>query len=287
MLFSFIACKDKGKDYDASGNFEAVETIISAEGNGIIKAFSVNEGDLLKAGQMVGYIDTVQLYLQKKQLQASIKTVLSKKPNVALELAALQDQLKLARKEKNRITNLVAADAATQKNLDAANTQVEVTQSQIKALQNSLQTSTGSINKEASALSVQIDQVNEQIEKSVITNPINGTVLVKYAEVGEMAVTGKTLYSIADLSSIILRAYVTGGNYEKAKVGQTVKVRIDQGEKAYKQYNGTIEWISNKSEFTPKTIQTKNERANTVYAIKVKVKNDGYIKIGMYGEVLF
>jgi HlyD family secretion protein len=287
LFVTLAACKDKDNAYDATGNFEAVETIISAEGNGVLKDFTVNEGDPLKAGQTVGYIDTIQLHLQKKQLQASIQTILSRKPNIALELASLQEQLSYAQKERERIANLVKADAATQKNLDAAASQVEVLQRQVKASQNALHTSTKSIDNEAASLSVQIEQVNEQIRKAIITNPINGTVLVKYAELGEMAAVGKPLYSIADLSSIILRAYLTSSNYEKAKVGQTVKVRIDDGEKNYKEYNGTIEWISNHSEFTPKTIQTKDERANLVYAIKVKVKNDGYIKIGMYGQVLF
>lgn len=280
-------CAGNHMEYDASGTFEAVETIVSAEATGLIKSFTLEEGQDLKANQVVGYIDSVQLYLKKKQLEAQISAVLSKKPNIASQVASLQEQLKQATREQQRVANLLKADAATQKQLDDATAQVEIIKKQIAGQESSLGITSKSLNVESEPLLVQIAQLNDQLAKCKIVNEVNGTVLTKYAETNEMTTTGKPLYKIADLSQITLRAYVTGDQLSSIKVGQTVTVLIDAADNTYKEYPGEIQWISSKAEFTPKTIQTKDERANLVYAIKIRVKNDGLIKIGMYGEVKF
>jgi HlyD family secretion protein len=282
-----IACTSGETDYDASGTFEAVETIVSTEANGTIKALDLNEGQTLKAGAQVGYIDSLQLFLKKKQLLAQIRVVLSKRPNVAAQLATLYEQLKQAKREQQRIANLLKADAATQKQYDDATSQVAVTERQIDAQESSLGITSASLNEEILPLRVQIEQLDDQLSRCRIINPVNGTVLVKYAEAQEMAQSGKPLYKIADLSTIVLRAYITGDQLPKVKLNQKVKVLVDADAGSYKEYPGTIEWVSDKAEFTPKTIQTKDERANLVYAVKINVTNDGVLKIGMYGEVKF
>lgn len=281
------SCKGNENEYDASGTFEATETIVSAEATGIIKAFNITEGDTLKAGQRVGYIDSIQLYLQKEQLQAQIRALLSKKPHTSIQTAALQSQLKQAQHEQNRIANLLKADAATPKQLDDANAQVAILQKQIEAQQSSLNITNSSLDKETLPLAIQVKELNDQLAKCNIINPVNGTVLTKYAEANEMTAMGKPLYTIADLSTIILRAYITGDQFTSLKLNQQVQVLADDKAGKTKEYAGIVEWISDKAEFTPKTIQTKDERANLVYAIKIRVKNDGTLKIGMYGEVKF
>jgi Multidrug resistance efflux pump len=281
-----MSCGQKEQVYDASGTFEAVETIVSAEATGTIKTLNLAEGQVLKAGETIGYIDTIQLYLKKKQLRAQINVVLGKKPDVPAQIAAYQEQLKQANRERQRITNLLKADAATPKQLDDANAQIAIIKKQIAAQRSSLNITSTSLNQETLPLNVQIDQLNDQLLKSKIINETAGTVLVKYVEVNEMASIGKPLYKISDLSSIILRAYITGNQLPAIKLGQKVEVLVDSADGKYKTYEGIIEWISDKAEFTPKTIQTKDERANLVYAIKVKLKNDGYLKIGMYGEII-
>jgi HlyD family secretion protein len=283
----FAACSSHQVPFDASGSFEAEETIISAEATGVIKQFDIEEGQTLQAGQVIGYVDSTQLYLRKQQLLAQIGAVLSRKPDVPVQLAALQSQLATAQKEKTRISNLVKGDAVPTKQLDDINAQIEVLNKQIAAQKSTLNISTEGIDKETNPLNIQIAQLNDQLAKCKLVNPVNGTVLVKYAEANEMAAAGKPLYKIADLSNIILRAYITGNQLPQVKLNQKVKVLTDDGKGDYKQTAGAITWISDKAEFTPKTIQTKNERANTVYAIKIKVKNDGAYKIGMYGEILF
>lgn len=280
------ACNNNKVSFDASGSFEAEETIISSEATGTIKQFDVEEGQILLAGQAIGYIDSTQLYLKKKQLIAQVGAMLSKKPNISAQLAALQSQLTTAQKEKVRITNLVNGNATPQKQLDDINAQIDVIKKQIEAQKSSLDISTEGISKETVPVDVQIDQLNDQLEKCKIINPVKGTVLAKYAEANEMTTAGKPLYKIADLSNIILRAYITSSQLTQVKLNQKVKVLTDDGKGGYKETEGTVTWINDKAEFTPKTIQTKDERANLVYAIKVKVKNDGSYKIGMYGEVL-
>jgi HlyD family secretion protein len=222
----------------------------------------------------IGYIDSTQLYLKKKQLETQIKALLSKKPNISVQLSALQSQLATAEKEKIRIANLVKGDAATTKQLDDINANIEVIKKQIEAQKSSLEISSEGIGKDATPIYVQIEQLNDQLAKCNIINPINGTVLTKYSEVNEMTSSGKALYKIADLSTIILRAYITGNQLPQVKLNQKVKVNTDDGKGGFKETEGTIIWINDKSEFTPKTIQTKDERANMVYAVKVKVVND-------------
>ncbi|MDB5282064.1 MAG: HlyD family efflux transporter periplasmic adaptor subunit [Bacteroidota bacterium] len=289
VLFALVAlgsCNQKDK-FDASGTFETEETIISAEGTGRIKEFKVEEGQTLKAGEYIGFIDTAQLYFNKKNLEAQIQAGLSRRPDVAAQVASLQVQLQNAQHEQGRIASLVKADAATQKQLDDQTSMVAQIQKQIDAQLSTLDISTQSINKETVPLRALIQQISDQLSKCYLVNPVNGTVLSKYARVDEEATPGKPLYKIADISSLILRAYITNNQFSQLKLGQKVKVFIDNGPDKYKEYEGTVTWISDKAEFTPKTIETKDERANLVWATKITVKNDGFLKIGMYGEVKF
>lgn len=283
----FFSCNSNKNNFDASGSFETEETIISSEAAGVIEQFDVKEGQSLQQGQMVGYIDSTQLYLKKKQLEAQIKAVLSSKPDITAQLAALEEQLKTAEREQQRYSNLRKEGAGTQKQMDDINAQVEVLKKQIAAQHSALGISSQSINEQAVPLKVQMDQLNDQLAKCRIINPVDGTVLTKYAETKEVAAPGKPLYKIADLSFLFLRAYITGSQLSQVKLNQKIKVLTDDGADKYKEHEGTISWISDKAEFTPKTIQTKDERANLVYAVKIKVPNDGSLKIGMYGEVKF
>ena len=294
------ACTQK-IDYDASGNFEADEVIVSAQQNGVLLSYNVKEGTLLKPGDNVGQIDVKIVELQKAQTEASIAALSEKTvaPSDQAELVRRQlevqkSQLSQQLREKTRTENLVKADAATRKQLDDINAAIDQMKKQIAVLEQQLKLNTYNTNTQnRSILSEKVPmekaaaQLQEQINKGQIINPTNGTVLANYALQGEMQVVGKPLYKIANTETLDLKAYVSGIQLLQIKVGQYVTVRIDDGKDGYKKYQGTINWISSKSEFTPKTIQTKNERANLVYAIKVTVKNDGYLKIGMYGEVLF
>lgn len=293
------ACNRNGSDFDASGTFEANETIVSAEASGKIIALNISEGDQLTRDSVVGLVDATGVSLQQEQVEASIKALNEKTVDVTPQVRLLQDQLSVQQSqldnllhERSRVENLVKADAATTKQLDDINAQVEVarrqmnvTRQQIAVQQNNVATQNRSILSEADPLRKRVAQLKDQAQKASIINPVNGTVITKYAEAGEVTSAGKALYKIADLSYLNLRAYVTGSQLSSIKLNQAVKVMIDDGAKKYKEYSGTIIWISDKAEFTPKTIQTKEERANLVYAIKVRVKNDGYLKIGMYGEV--
>lgn len=287
VITLLAACSGNKAPFDASGAFEAEETIISSEAAGAITQLSVEEGQTLQAGQVIGYIDSMQLYLKKKQLEAQVIAILGKKPNIPVQLSALQQQLATAEKEKIRMTNLVKGNAATPKQLDDANAQIEVLKKQIEAQKSALNISSEGLGKDVIPLQVQIEQLNDQLAKCRITNTVNGTVLTKYAEVNEMTAIGKPLYKIADLSNIILRVYITGNQLPQLKLNQRVKVLTDDGKGGYKETAGTVIWISDKAEFTPKTVQTKDERANMVYAVKIKVSNDGSYKIGMYGEIKF
>lgn len=300
LLFLLTACETKD-DYDASGNFEADEVIVSAQQNGQLLSFSVQEGAQLKAGDNIGQIDVKIPELQKQQAEATIaalkqKTGSSKdQTEVATrQLAVQESQLAQQIRERKRTENLVKADAATQKQLDDIDAfidqmqkQINVTRQQIKLYNYNSATQNRGILSEQSPLAVSAKQYQEQINRGQIINPLTGLVLTRYALKGEMTAIGKPLYKIANVDTLTLKAYITGDKLSQIKTGQNVKVRIDQGEKDYKTYSGQIYWISSKAEFTPKTIQTKNERANLVYAIKVRVKNDGFLKIGMYGEVVF
>jgi HlyD family secretion protein len=284
LLFS---CKSKDNNYDASGYFEAVETIVSAQANGQILSLNVDEGQELAAGQQVGQIDSTQIYLTLQQVQSQRGAVLSRKPDIGSQTAVLKEQITTAKRELARVERLAAGNAATQKQMDDARSAVAVLQKQLDAQQTSLSSASSSVSKEGSPLEVQMSLLKDQLNKTHIINPVNGTVLVKYVEQNEMASMGKPLYKIADLSEIILRAYITNTQLANLKLGQKVTVLVDKGKDKNAEYQGNIEWISSKAEFTPKTIQTKDERSNEVYAIKIRVKNDGFLKIGMYGDVKF
>ncbi|MCI0613366.1 HlyD family efflux transporter periplasmic adaptor subunit [bacterium] len=289
LLFTTIilSCTNGENNFDATGNFEADETIVSAEASGKILKLDIDEGQRLEAGQVVGYIDTTQLYLRKKQLEYSISAVLARQPDANSQLSTIQEQLATATKEKQRVENLLKADAATQKQLDDLNAQIELLKKQYNALQKSLAITTRSLQSETLPFKAQLEQVNDQLKKSKIINPKPGTVLTQYAMEEEVVNIGKALYKLADLNTIDLRVYISGTQLSQVKIGQTVNIMVDSGEDDYKKYSGIISWVSDKAEFTPKTIQTKEERANLVYAMKVSVKNDGYLKLGMYGEVSF
>jgi HlyD family secretion protein len=285
LLISITSCRENHK-YDASGSFEAIETIISAEVNGKILQLNISEGDQLEPGQIIGYIDSTQLHLNKMQLTQNKKALLSGRPATKIQTEALKQELANAVLDRDRTENLVKGGVASLKQLDDANSRVTTLQSKIDAQENSLQTTTSTLNEQGNTLDVQLNEINDQLRKCTITNPVKGTVLTKYAEQYEIAVMGKPLYKIADISTLVLRAYITGDQLHEVKIGQSVKVFTDDGKGGFKETSGVVTWINDKSEFTPKAIQTKNERANLVYAIKVNVKNDGYLKIGMYGEVM-
>ena len=294
-----ISCNRSENAFDASGTFEADETIVSSEMPGKILSFNVEEGMQIPKDSIVGLVDATNIDLQQQQVEASINALSEKTANVNPQVELLQNQLAVQQSqldnlvhERTRIENLLKSDAATPKQLDDINSQIDVvkksmgvTQQQINVKKNDIATQNRSILSEAEPLRKRVAQLEDQQQRANIVNPVSGTVIAKYAEAGEVTSSGKALYKIADLSELNLRAYVTGVQLPTIKLGQQVKVMIDQGEKKYKEYTGHIIWISDKAEFTPKTIQTKEERANLVYAIKVKVKNDGFLKIGMYGEV--
>ncbi len=289
LYFSFVillsACGRGNGDYDASGVFEATEVIVSAEANGKIMQFDITEGQLLDAGREIGYIDTVQLYLKKMQLLANMKSVKTRYTDVPRQIAATKQQIATQRNELKRFENLVKSNAANQKQVDDINAQILVLERQLAAQTETLENSNRGVSEESTGLDIQVAQLNDQLQKSIITSPIKGTVLSKYAEQGELATQGRVLFKIADMDNMFLRAYITSGQLTEVKIGQQVRVFADFGEKDMKEYAGTITWISDKSEFTPKTIQTRDERANLVYAVKIAVKNDGYLKKGMYGEL--
>jgi HlyD family secretion protein len=286
---------------DASGTFESDEVIVSSEVGGKILRFDIEEGSALAKDSIVAIIDSTPFILQKQQLEATIGTLHEKTMDVGPQIKLLQDQIAVLKTqlanavyERDRTERLVKADAATKKQLDDMNNQVDVLRKQIAANEQQIkvqETTTGTQNRsvlsEFKPLKKSVAQIEDQVKRTSVTNPINGVVLTKYAMAGEITAPGKALYKIADLSTITLRAYITGTQLSQIKLNQQVKVLIDEGASKYKEYLGVITWISNKAEFTPKTIQTKDERANLVYAIKIHVKNDGYLKIGMYGEVKF
>ncbi|MDQ7816544.1 MAG: HlyD family efflux transporter periplasmic adaptor subunit [Melioribacteraceae bacterium] len=284
LLFS---CSGNNGKFDATGTFESEEIIVSSEATGKLLKFEIEEGISIKANQLIGHVDTTQLHLKKKQLDASIKAIMNKVPDISTQLATIQEQIETAEREKKRIENLVKSNAATTKQLDDINSQIDLLNKQYAAAKSTLTITKQGMLSETYPLQVQIEQVQDQINKSVIKNPVDGTVLTRYAKQNEITATGKALYKIADLSIMTLRAYVNGDQLGQIKLGQTVSVYVDKGGSEQKEMQGEVYWISSKAEFTPKTIQTKDERANLVYAIKVKVKNDGYLKMGMYGEVKF
>lgn len=286
-LLSLAACNRGNGDFDATGTFEATEILVSSEANGKIMELNIEEGDRLDAGALIGYVDSTQLYLKKMQLSAGLRSVDIRKPDIRKQIAALEQQIATARTEQQRMENLVKAKAGNQKQVDDIVNNIKYLQKQLDAQYSTLNKTTGGADAEAEGILYQIMQLDDQLQKSRIVNPQAGTVLVKYAEPGEVTAAGKPLYKIADTDLLYLRAYITSDQLSTLKQGQTVRVFADYGENDRREYPGTITWISDKSEFTPKGIQTKDERANLVYAIKIAVKNDGYLKIGQYGETVF
>ena len=280
MLASLISCNKNNDKADGYGNFEATEVTISAQANGNIEYLELEEGAVLEPNIQVGLVDTTQLYFNKQQLIASKSTVFSKSKNVVSQRSVLQEQLKTTLIEKNRIQNMFVENAATKRQVDEIIGKVNVLNEQIR----SVETQNAPILNEVKSIDVQIEKINDQIEKSKIINPIKGTVLAKYAEPNEVTAFGKPLYKIADISEMTLRVYISETQLSKIKVGQNVTVKID-AEKEMKSFPGTISWISSSAEFTPKVIQTKEERVNLVYAVKVKVNNEGTLKIGMPAEM--
>ena len=279
------ACGGNEKAYDATGTFEATETTVYAEQSGALLTFSVNEGDHIEAGKEVGLIDTTQTWLKIRQLDATKEVYQSQKPDMERQIAATRQQLSKAQQDEQRYRELVADGAAPSKMLDDASSQVKVLQKQLDAQISSLSTSTRSLDKQTVAANVQIEQLRDMLRKCHIVTPTKGTVLEKYVERGEFVAIGKPLFKIADTEQMFMRAYVTSAQLQNIRIGQHVKVFADYGDGQKKAYDGTVSWISSRSEFTPKTILTDDERADLVYAVKVAVKNDGYIKIGMYGEL--
>ena len=281
------ACGNSEKEYDATGTFEATETTVSAEQNGTLLTFAINEGDEIEAGSEVGLIDTTQTWLKLQQARATQEVYQSQKPDMEKQTSATRQQLAMAQAEQQRYKELVADGAAPSKMLDDATNQVQVLQRQLAAQLSSLSTNTNALSKQMAATEVQIDQLRDQLRKCHIKAPLKGTVLEKYAERGEFVAVGKPLFKMADMEQVYIRAYGTSAQLQSIRTGQQVKVFADYGDGKKQEYDGTVSWISSRSEFTPKTILTDDERADLVYAVKVRVKNDGFIKIGMYGEVKF
>ena len=279
------ACSDKENKFDATGTFEATEVTVSAQENGCLLSFNIDEGSKVSVGNQVGLIDTVQLQLKARQLGATRQSFASQRPNTQAQIAATRQQLAKAIQEQHRFESLVKDDAANRKQLDDALSNVRVLQRQLEAQVSSLGNSTQSLNSQMSATEIQKYQVLDQLSKCHITTPITGVVLDKYVEQGEFVTTGKPLFKVADTDNLFLRAYITSAQLSMVKLGQHVKVYSDYGDNKGRQYQGTVTWISSRSEFTPKTILNEDERADLVYAVKIAVKNDGYAKIGMYGRV--
>jgi HlyD family secretion protein len=285
MIFS--SCGKKQHDFDAAGTFEATEITVSSESSGRILFFDADEGREVAAGERLGMIDTVQLYLAKLQLMRTVSSVRSNRPDVGRQIAALEEQIAKQETERARVENLLRAEAATRKQLDDVTSAIAVLGSQREALRSSLRNNVSSLDAQSSAIEIQIAQVEDRLAGCVISSPITGVVLAKYAEAGEFAVTGRPLFKVADTKRLFLRAYLTLPQLKDVKLGQRVTVFADFGGDNRREYGGTISWISERSEFTPKSIRTKDDRENLVYAVRVAIENDGYVKIGMYGELFF
>ncbi len=287
LSLALAACGDKEVEYDASGIFETTEIIVSAQTAGELTALTAEEGRTVEAGERLGCVDTVQLALKKRQLSASLTATDSKRLDRKRQVAALRQQIDNLQREKARFSELLKADAATEKQVDELDYQIAILQRQQEATEEQINSSNSSLDGQSSGIEAQLAQVEDQIRKSVAASPIKGTILAKYAEPGEYVVPGKPLFKVADISRMKLRAYLTADQLTTLKIGQKVTIYADQGKTDRKAYEGTVVWIADEAEFTPKTIQTREERANLVYAVKIAVSNDGLIKRGMYGDVKF
>jgi HlyD family secretion protein len=279
------ACGGNKNESDASGVFEATEVTVSARGSGELVRFDPTEGAFVKAGEAVGLIDTTQLHLRKMQLLGNLKAVTARRYDVERQLASLRQQITTQRAEQVRFENLVRENAATQKQLDDITAALALLESQLAAQNETLTSGNASLDGEVQSITAQLAQLEDQIAKSIVASPIDGIILSKYAEQGELAAQGRALFKVADMTNIYLWAYITADQLTTMQLGEQVRVFADWGENERREYQGTVSWISDKAEFTPKTIQTRDERANLVYAVKIAVTNDGYIKIGMYGEI--
>ncbi|MBR1387279.1 MAG: HlyD family efflux transporter periplasmic adaptor subunit [Alloprevotella sp.] len=284
-LLLVAGCRKTEKAYDATGTFEATETTVYAEQNGALLSLQVTEGERYAAGQQVGLVDTAQVWLKLQQLASTKEVYASQRPDTQAQIAATREQLAKARLEQQRYSELVKDGAAPSKSLDDANNQVRVLQKQLEAQTSTLRQSTESLNKQIQTTDVQMRQLYDQLKKCRVMVPTDGVVIEKYVEQGEYVAMGKALFKMADTDHMFLRAYVTSAQLQQVKVGQEVEVFADYGSGQRQAYKGKVAWISSKSEFTPKTILTDDERADLVYAVKISVENDGFVKIGMYGEV--
>lgn len=279
-----VSCGEK-REFDAQGTFEATEVIVSSEANGRIISFNIEEGNMVDANTIIGTIDSVQLYLQRKQLEAQQSALLASRPDIKKQVSSLKEEIAKQKVELKRVSNMLHDGAATQKQYDDIEAHIRILEGKLDATLSTLTKNASTIDDNSAALEAQISALDDRIEKCKIVSPINGTVLVKYAEAGELATVGKPLMKVADLENIYLRAYFTSNQLADIKLGDNVTVIADFGEDNRYEYDGKITWISAESEFTPKTIQTKESRSNLVYAVKIAVKNDGRIKIGLSGEV--
>lgn len=287
LSFVLSACGNNDIPYDASGVFETTEVIVSAQATGELLSFTVEEGMNVKADEKLGYVDTLQLALKKKQLTATLAATDSKWLDEKRQSASLRQQIINLERERKRFGDLLEADAATEKQVDELDYQIDVLKRQLSATEEQLNSHNKSLDGQCLSLEAQLAQLEDQIEKSVVSSPVSGTVISKYAEPGEFVQPGKSLFKVANLEKMKLRIYITADQLTMLKIGQKVKVYADKGQDERQEYEGVVSWISDKAEFTPKTIQTRDERANLVYAVKVSVRNDGFIKHGMYGDVKF
>ncbi|MGN0205947.1 MAG: HlyD family secretion protein [Muribaculaceae bacterium] len=286
-LAMLASCGSKDGEYDASGVFETTEVIVSAKATGEIISLNIEEGMDVKQGCPLGLIDTVQLSLKDRQLAASVVATDTKRLDAERQVASIRRQIENLNREKERYTELLAANAATQKQVDDIDYQIQVLQRQLAATLEQINSNNSSLASQSASIAAQRAQTADQIGNSIISSPIEGTILAKYAEPGEYAVPGRAIFKVGNLAKMRLRAYITADQLTMLKVGQTVKVYADMGIDSRREYAGVVSWISDKAEFTPKTIQTREERANLVYAVKIDVENDGYIKRGMYGDIRF
>lgn len=286
LLFILAACSGGKDKYDATGTFETTEVVVSAEASGKLLYMNVEEGMRLQVGQTVGMVDTVQLYLKKLQLEANARSVKGQRPDIRKQIAATQEQIKQAERERDRIKRLLDADAANRKQLDDAESMLQVLRNQLVAQNSTLQNSDQSLSWQSSSVDIQVAQVNDQLAKCRVCAPIEGTVLAQYAEAGEFVAPGTPLFRLGNMEQMYLRAYITCEQLADVRLGQIVKVVADYGGGQQREYEGSVTWIADTSEFTPKNILTKDERANLVYAVKVAVRNDGMLKIGMYGGIV-
>ena len=285
MCLLAMGCSDKQSEYDASGMFEVEEVVVSSEISGRLVKFDVEEGAQLKAGETVGLIDTMQLHWLKEQAKQAIRAIDSRIPDVDMQLAAYRQQLEKGEAEQKRVERLLAGGAATQKQYDDVKNEVAVGRSMLEAQTNQLEAMVSGAKEEMTVYDLKIKQVEDQIRRCVITNPIDGTVLAKYIEEDELAAPVKALYKIGDLNNMYLRIYLEVTQMDSLRVGSPVEVYVGSIEDNKRKYEGRVVWISPEAEFVPTAVQTQNERENLVYAVKVHVKNDGLLRVGMYADV--